>query len=77
MGIKCPKCKGFVVEDTTLAESAYWVLSLRCINCGWVKLNEKVLSYANQTKDRGIDRVDELELYRTRRRNPKCRSNNI
>jgi hypothetical protein len=73
----CNRCKGLLIQDTVLAESGYWINCLRCINCGWVWLSKKVIYYANQTKDRRIDRVDELELYRTRRRNPKCRSNSI
>lgn len=79
LSCRCSKCKGLIVEDNTLDENAYWVHILRCVNCGkvWVKLNEKVINYAYQTKDRRTDRMDELELYRTRRRNPKCHSNSI
>jgi hypothetical protein len=73
---KCPKCKGLIVDDVVLCEASYWMAVLRCINCGWVKLQEKV-SYANQTKDRRTNRMDELELYRTRRRDSKCNSDSV
>lgn len=67
--MRCPKCKGLLVDDLVLAENAYWLEGLRCINCGWVKLEEKVVNYANQTKDRRVNkRVDELELYKIRSR---------
>lgn len=33
----CPKCKGFVVPDSFVAECR-WFAELRCINCGWIKL---------------------------------------
>lgn len=77
MDITCPRCKGLVVNDNVLAENAYWLDSLRCVNCGWVKLEEKVIKYAYQAKDRRTNRMDELELYRTRRRSPKCYSYHI
>jgi hypothetical protein len=74
---KCPKCNGCVVRDT-FSFSSQWVPGVRCLNCGRIEFDEeKVKQYADQTKDRGTDRMDELELYRTRRRSPKCYSHHI
>ena len=74
---RCPKCKGLLIDDIFLCEASYWMGGLRCVNCGWVKLQEKVISYANQTKDRRVDKLDELQLYRTRSRGIKRDSYSI
>lgn len=63
---KCKRCKGLVISDIFICEGSYWMNGLRCVNCGWVKLEEKVVSHANKTKDRGVNKLDELQLYRTR-----------
>lgn len=54
--MKCPRCQGLVISDIFLCESSYWVNGLRCLNCGWVKLQKKVIDYASQTKARGVDK---------------------
>ena len=73
----CPRCQGLVVGDTFLCETSYWINGLRCVNCGWVKLEEKAIYYAGQTKTRRVNELDELELYRTRRRSPKYYSYHV
>lgn len=75
----CTRCKGLVINDE-FHYITQWIRVERCLNCGYVKFNEqKVINYdtANQTKDRGTNRMDELELYRARRRSPKCYSYHI
>jgi len=74
--MRCPKCKGLVVVDSILSESMYWMDILRCVNCGRVTSKE-VVSYAIKTEDKRTNRMDELELYRTRSRGTKCSSNTI
>ena len=74
---RCPKCKGLLVDDLVLAENAYWLSGIRCVNCGLFKLTDKVINYANQTKDRRTNKLDELELYRIRSRGIKCSSYSI
>jgi hypothetical protein len=78
MGItKCDKCSGCIVQDT-FSLNFQWIPGTRCLNCGRVKFaEEKVEQHADKTKDRGTDRMDELELYRTRRRSPKCYSYHV
>ena len=73
----CPRCKGLVVDDAFLCETSYWIGGLRCVNCGWVKLQEKVINYAFKKKAGRVDKLDELELYRTRSRGTKRGSYNI
>jgi hypothetical protein len=63
---KCPKCNGLLVDDIFLCEASYWMGGVRCVNCGLVRLNKEVKGYANQTKDRRVDK--ELELYKIRSR---------
>lgn len=65
---RCPRCKGLVVNDLVLCETSYWLNGLRCVNCGWVKLPEKVADYAFKTRDRQSNKLDELELYKIRSR---------
>jgi hypothetical protein len=72
----CPRCKGLVVADVFVHVYQY-VPGVRCLNCGWVKFDEEKVIYANQTKVRRTNQLDELELYRTRRRSPKCYSYHI
>lgn len=36
----CIKCAGLVVLDYCLSSLCEWVRHLRCINCGWVGLEE-------------------------------------
>lgn len=74
---KCHRCNGLVVSDIFLCESSYWMGGLRCVNCGWIQLQEKVIGYANQTKARRNDELAELQLYRSRSRNIKRGSYNI
>lgn len=62
---KCPRCQGLVVDDILLCEVSYWMGVLRCVNCGWVKLQEKITTYVNREKPK---QVDELELYKIRSR---------
>lgn len=76
MGIKCPRCKGLVVSDKVLSEFMYWVNMLRCVNCGWVK-SEEVTPYAVKTENRRTNKLDELQLYRTRSRGSKCDSDSV
>jgi uncharacterized Zn finger protein len=73
--MNCSKCKGLVVLDVVLSESMYWIDMLRCVNCGKVQLNEAI-NYASKTKAKRINKLGELELYRSRSRNIK-RSSNI
>ena len=72
----CPRCKGLIIKDKVLAESMYWVGMLRCINCGWIQL-EEVLPYAIKTENRRTNKLDELQLYRTRSRGSKCDSDSV
>ena len=73
----CSKCKGLLVPDAVPCETGYWLYGVRCINCGASKLNEKIQTYVNQTKDRRTNKPDELELYRTRSGRTKRGSYNI
>lgn len=72
----CGKCKGLFVSDLFLCDD-YWINGIRCVNCGNVKLNEKVIIHANQTKDNRVNKLDELQLYRARSRGTKRNSHNI
>lgn len=67
MGIKCKKCQGLVVEDSFRQEDR-WLPGFRCVNCGHIKIDEEKVKYANQKTNRRINKLDELELYRTRGR---------
>lgn len=73
---RCSKCKGLLIPDIFLCDN-YWISAIRCINCGNVKLDEKAIINANQTKDKRTHKLDELQLYRTRRRDTKRSSNNL
>lgn len=66
----CPKCKGLVLGDTFLNESCYWMHGLRCVNCGWVKWlsMERVGTNDSKIKNRKVNNIDELELYKIRSR---------
>lgn len=75
--MKCSRCKGLVISDTFLCETSYWMEGFRCVNCGWVRLNKEVKEYASQTKDNRVNKLDELELYRTRSRGVKRSSHSI
>lgn len=37
---KCIRCKGFVILDHVNYLSSVWLKELRCINCGWTKVEE-------------------------------------
>jgi len=74
---KCPRCQGLVVEDKFLCEASYWMGGVRCVNCGWVHLKEKVIDYAFKEKAGRTNKLDELELYRTRSRGVKRGSYSI
>jgi len=76
LSYKCPKCKGLLVKDSVLSEFMYWLDMLRCVNCGWIKTLE-VRPHAIKTKNRRTNRMDELELYRTRSRGFKRDSNSV
>lgn len=66
---KCPRCQGLIIDDMFLCETYCWLYGFRCVNCGWVKLQDKVIDYANnKTAGGSVNRMDELELYRTRSR---------
>jgi hypothetical protein len=65
---RCSKCEGLIVRDTVLSELMYWINMLRCVNCGKVQL-EEVIPYAVKTENRRTNKLDELELYKTRNRN--------
>lgn len=66
---RCLRCKGLLVSDIFLCDSTNWLRGLRCVNCGWVKIQEEeVKVYANKEKDRGTNKTDELELYKIRSR---------
>lgn len=77
MDIRCSKCKGLLVSDMFLDDSSYWLSGMRCVNCGSVKLDEKVISNAYKETNRRVDRMDELELYRTRSRGVKRYRNSV
>lgn len=36
----CPRCRGFIVSDMFVTE-VILLAGMRCINCGWVKLDEE------------------------------------
>jgi len=36
----CMKCDGFMVSETLLGESYYWLYCYRCINCGTIVYDE-------------------------------------
>lgn len=72
----CPKCKGLWIPDIFLCDN-YWIDGIRCVNCGKVKLNEKAIIHANQTKGNRANKLDELQLYRTRSRSTKRSSYDI
>lgn len=67
---KCTRCDGLLISDIVLSELMYWIHITRCVNCGWVKLRE-VSSNADTTKSRRTNKLDELELYRSRGRSLK------
>lgn len=77
LNYRCPRCNGLIVPDTFLCETSYWLDGLRCVNCGWVKLKEKAINYACKETTRRVNKLDELELYRSRSRGTKCSSHSI
>lgn len=78
MDITCEKCKtGFVITDLFIQDNQ-WLPGYRCINCGWMKIDEtKVKHHANKETARRPNKLDELELYRTRSRNTQRSSHSI
>lgn len=72
--MNCPKCKGLIVQDTMMTESFCRICTLRCVNCGWVKIGNREVD--SHEKARRANKLGELELYRTRSRSIK-RSSNI
>ena len=37
---KCMRCKGLVVLDYIDYLSSMWLKQLRCLNCGWIKVED-------------------------------------
>jgi Zn ribbon nucleic-acid-binding protein len=63
--MNCPKCKGLLVREMLYTDASIKVPEVHCVNCGWMQLGSKEeIEHANKTKDRRINKLDELELYR-------------
>ena len=40
LNCECIRCKGLVVLDYISYFSSIWLKELRCVNCGWVKVED-------------------------------------
>jgi hypothetical protein len=75
--MRCPKCQGLVVEDTFICEEGYWLSGGRCVNCGKVYLKENAINYTFKNKIGQVNKLDYLQLYRTRSRGIKRGSHSM